>query len=343
MLTIGNLTLPLPCILAPMAGVSDLPFRTITRAFGAPFAFTEMIDVRALSHRDKRTRHMLSSAPDDRPLGIQLLGNDETHILKTLDVLEEYDFDLLDFNAACPTPKVTRKGKGAALLREPHRIGELLKVMVDHSKVPVTVKIRTGWDLASVNAREVALIAEDAGISGLFIHGRTKQQGYSGIVDYRIIKDVKDALRIPVIASGDNLSVPSITRMFEETGCDGVVIARGALGNPWIFRDIIRFLQDGALCERPDVNERIAVMKDHLNLSIRHYGERRGVSIFHKFFIWYTRELRGAKPFRDRAFHADNGEVIFNIIDELHTLGASGSNPGDYTGGPVKAFPEPDF
>ena len=307
-------------MLAPMAGVSDLSFRLITRAFGAPLAFTEMIDVRALHHNDKRTRHMLSSTPDDRPLGIQLLGNDEKNILKALDALEGYEFDLLDFNAACPTPKITRKGKGAALLKEPRKLRELLKVLVDHSKVPVTVKIRAGWDTDSVNAREIALYAEDAGISALFIHGRTKTQGYSGTVDYQVVKEVKEALKIPIIASGDNISVPLIKKMFDETGCDGVAIARGSLGNPWIFREIIRFFQDGTLCERPDIHESIAIMKNHLNLSVEHYGERKGVSSFHKFFIWYTRGLAGMKLLRDKAFRTDRADELFDVIEELKTL-----------------------
>ncbi len=310
-------------MLAPMAGVSDLPFRLMSRAFGVPLAFTEMIDVRSLSQKDKRTRSMLSSTPADRPLGVQLLANDEKYIAKTLDVLAEYEFDLLDFNAACPTPKVTRKGKGAALLREPHKLSNILKTLVAYAKVPVTVKIRAGWDPNSVNAREIALYAEDAGISALFIHGRTKTQGYSGTVDYRIIKEVKGAVKIPVIASGDNISVPFIKKMFDETGCDGVAVARGALGNPWIFGEIIRFFQDGRPCERPDINERIATVKNHLNLVIDHYGEKRGVASFHKFFIWYTRGLRGTKPLRDRAFRTHTKDELLDIIEELRMYDTS--------------------
>jgi tRNA-dihydrouridine synthase B len=313
-----------------MAGVSDLPFRLVTREFGCPLAFTEMIDVRALSHRDKRTRHMLTSSPEDRPLGIQLLGNDETHIMNTLDVLQDYEFDLLDFNAACPTPKVTRKGKGASLLRDPKRLRELLALLVTRSTVPVTVKIRSGWDPQSINAREIALMAEDAGVSALFIHGRTKIQGYSGNVDYAVIRDVKEALRIPVIASGDNLSLPLIKTMFTETGCDGVAIARGALGQPWIFTEMIRHLQNGGGSPKADVNQRISIMKRHLGLSIQHYGEKRGVSTFHKFFIWYTRGLVGARPFRDRAFRADSIDTFLTIIEELRTLPVFRINPGDH-------------
>jgi tRNA-dihydrouridine synthase B len=304
-----------------MAGVSDLPFRIVTRSFGAPMAFTEMIDARAIGHREKRTLRMLTSNPDDRPLGIQLLGNDEADLVKALEAIEGYDFDLLDLNAGCPTPKITRRGKGAALLKEPRKLGKLLKFLVAHAKVPVSVKIRTGWDPTSVNAREVALCAEDAGVCALFIHGRTRTQGYSGTVDYRIIQEVKKALTIPVIASGDNLSVHSIKKMFDETGCDGVAIARGSLGYPWIYREVIRFFQDGTLCEKPSIDERIATITNHLNLVIEHYGERRGLGCFHKFFIWYTRGLRGKNPLRDSAFRADTKEELLKVIEELRGFG----------------------
>lgn len=289
----------------------------MNRAFGAPLAFTEMIDVRAISHRDKRTRGMLLSSPEDRPLGVQLLGNDEKYVARALEVLMEHDFELLDFNAACPTPKVTRKGKGAALLKEPRKLGKILRFLVAHTNIPVAVKIRTGWDENSINAREVALYAEDAGVSALFIHGRTKTQGYGGAVDYRSIETVKAALRVPVIASGDNLTLPLIRKMFRETGCDGVAIARGALGNPWIFKDAIRFFQDGIISARPGMNERIDTIKTHLDLVIDHYGEERGIGIFRKFFVWYTKGLRGIKPLRDKAFRTDNKRKFLEIIEEV--------------------------
>jgi tRNA-dihydrouridine synthase B len=323
MLTIGNVALPFPFMVAPMAGVSDLPFRLVSRTFGAPLAFTEMIDARALSHRDKRTGHMLSSSPDDRPLGVQLVGNDENYLLRALDILEGYEFDILDFNAACPAPKVTRKGMGAALLKEPKRLEELLGFLVARSRVPVTVKIRAGWDKDSLNAREVALRAQDAGAGAVFIHGRTKTQGYSGAVDYGIIRDAKEALRIPVIASGDNITLSSVRRMLEETGCDGVAIARGSLGNPWLFREMICFLEGGGPFKRPDAREIVRVIKEHLDLVVLHYGERKGVSSFRKFIIWYTRGLPGSKPFRDRAFRAEKREDLLGVVEEIAHLPGS--------------------
>ncbi|MDD3846102.1 MAG: tRNA dihydrouridine synthase DusB [Syntrophorhabdaceae bacterium] len=317
MLTIGNITLPVPVMLSPMAGVSDLPFRLITRSFGSPLAFTEMIDINAISQKDKRTTHMLSSSPDDRPLGVQFLGSSESQIPMAVERLSGHACDLIDFNAACPSPKVTRKGKGAALMKDPKKLRDILSALVRCSPLPVAVKIRAGWDADSINARDVALFAQDAGISALFIHGRTKSQGYSGAVDYGIIREVKEALSIPVIASGDNLSLELIRRMFAQTGCDGVAIARGALGNPWIFRDVIGFFRDGVVPPKPDVADRVAVMKRHLELSVGHWGEKRGVGIFHKFFIWYTRGLAGLRPLRDRAFRTGTKEGLIEVIDEL--------------------------
>ena len=317
MLAIGNIKLPVPVMLSPMAGVSDLPFRLITRSFGSPLAFTEMIDINAISQKDKRTTHMLSSSSDDSPLGVQFLGSSEFQIPLAVERLSGHSCDLIDFNAACPSPKVTRKGKGAALMREPKKLRDILSALVRYSSLPVAVKIRAGWDADSVNAREVALYAQDAGISALFIHGRTKTQGYSGAVDYGIIREVKEALSIPVIASGDNVSLERVRTMFKETGCDGVAIARGALGNPWIFREITGFFRDGTIPPKPDVAERIEVMKRHLELSVEHWGEKRGVGIFHKFFIWYTKGLTGLRPLRDRAFRTGTKADLLQVVEEL--------------------------
>ncbi len=193
MLKIGKLKLKSNLILAPMAGITDLPFRMLNRKFGCELAFIEMLNVRSISYKSRKTQQMLSSGPDDRPLGIQLLGKEPKYILRALDILKAYKFDVLDFNAACPAKKVVRRGEGASLMREPKQLNALLKLVVKNTKTPVTVKIRSGWDGNSRNAKEVALWAQDAGIKGLFIHGRTKMQGYSGGVDYRIIRKVKQA------------------------------------------------------------------------------------------------------------------------------------------------------
>lgn len=316
MLKIGNLKLKSNLILAPMAGVSDLPFRMLNRKFGAELAFVEMINARSIGHKSRRTRSMLSTTPKDKPLGIQLLGCEEKFILKALDVLKDYKFDLLDFNAACPAKKVVRRGEGAALMQEPKKLHKLLQLVVKNSAVPVTVKIRAGWDKDNVNAQEVALYAQDAGISGLFIHGRTKSQEYSGEVNYGEIQKVKKALSIPVIASGDVFSARLAKKMLDETNCDGLVIARGSFGNPWIFAEIKEFIKKGKILARPDKKEIIKIILEHLDASIAFYGERNGVVIYRKFFGWYTKGFRQIRPLRERSSRAKSREEMAGIIGE---------------------------
>jgi len=319
MVSIGNVTIPSPLMLAPMSGISDLPFRLINRSFGCGLAFTEMISSSSLVHKSKRTLRMLSACMYDRPLGVQLLGGDPDIIKRALDITSEYSFDIVDFNAACPASKVVSKGKGAWLLREPVKFQKILKVLVENSGVPVTVKIRSGWDETSINAVEMALRAQDAGVSGLFIHGRTRSQGYSGRVAYHIIKDVKESLQIPVIASGDALSPYLIKKLLDDSGCSGAAIARGALGNPWIFRGTEEYLKGGAEPFSPDVYEITRTMKEHLNLSVAFYGEKSGVMQFRKFFGWYARGM-AAKELKGRAFRAGTWDEMLGLIDELLRL-----------------------
>ena len=304
-------------MLAPLAGISDLPFRMLNRSFGCGFAFAEMISARSLVYKSENTRKMLSTNAADRPLGVQLLGNDREVMRQALDILHISDFDLLNVNAACPVEKVIRKGEGAALMRDPVRLRSILKTLVNNSPLPVTLKIRSGWDEDSVNARDVALYASEAGIKALFIHGRTRSQRYSGNVDYRIIAGVKAALDIPVIASGDALSPLLIKKLFDETGCDGVTIARGALGNPWIFKETEEFLEKGTIAQRPNMRDIMDTMADHLAMCCDFQGETTGTKLFRKFYAWYTKSLYGSKPLREKAFHAITKKEMLDIIGEL--------------------------
>jgi tRNA-dihydrouridine synthase B len=322
MLSIGNLTLASPLVLAPMAGISDMPYRLINRSFGCGLAFTEMISATALAHKSKNTLKMLSVTANEGPLGVQILGADPEIIKRALDNLSDYAFDIIDFNAACPVRKVVSSGKGAGLLREPEKLQKLLKVIINNTGVPVTVKIRSGWDKTSINAVETAMRAQDSGVSGLFIHGRTKMQGYSGTVDYRIIREVKESLKIPVIASGDALTPDLIRTMFDETGCDGVSVARGALGNPWIFRETAEYLNNGSVPDRPGFCEMALTMKEHLNLIVAFRGEETGVIQFRKFFAWYLKGS-GVRELKVKAFHAGTRDEMLRLIDELQTLPAA--------------------
>lgn len=317
MLKIGSLTLDLPFILAPMAGITDLPFRMICRRYGCELAFIEMTSAKALVYENRKTEKMVATSPGDRPLGIQLLGTDVEFILNALDIVMKYEYDIIDFNAACPVSKVTSKGEGSGMMKEPRRLGQVLKAIVDHTDTPVTVKIRAGWDAKSVNAREVALYAQDAGIKGLFIHGRTRAQAYSGSVDYNVIREVKEALDIPVIGSGDVFSPLHVKKMFDETGCDGVAIARGSLGNPRIFSETAEFLKTGILPSGPDICEVADIMTAHLRSLVQYHNPVMAPVLFRKFFAWYTKGFPGVKPLKDRAFRAKTEEEMLALIIEF--------------------------
>jgi tRNA-dihydrouridine synthase B len=321
MLKIGSLTLKYPFILAPMAGITDLPFRMICRRYGCELSFIEMISAKALVYENRKTEKMIATHDGDRPLGIQLLGTDLEFILRALDIIRKHEYEIIDFNAACPVTKVTSKGEGSGMMKDPRKLSRILKGIVDHADAPVTVKIRAGWDEASINAREVALYAQDAGIKGLFVHGRTRQQGYSGRVDYNVIREVKEALDIPVMGSGDVFSPVHVKKMFDETGCDGVVIARGALGNPWIFRETTEYLKTGMLSPRPDIREVTDVMAAHLRASVEFHGPVMAPVDFRKLFVWYTKGFRDVKPLKDRAFRAKTEEEMLALITEFRNNG----------------------
>jgi tRNA-dihydrouridine synthase B len=318
MLKIGSLTLKHRFILAPMAGITDLPFRMICRRFGCELAFIEMISAKALVYENRKTEKMIATWPGDRPLGIQLLGTEAEFILRALDIIRKHKYEIIDFNAACPVTKVTSKGEGSGMMKDPAGLGKLLKAIVEHTDIPVTLKIRAGWDEKSINAKEVALSAEEAGIKALFIHGRTRNQLYSGKVDYKVIREVKEALRIPVIGSGDVFSPGHVKKMIDETGCDGVAIARGALGNPWIFRETEEFLRTGIIPERPGGREVAAVMADHLKSNVEFHGPVMGPVTFRKLFVWYTKGFRDVKSLKDRVFRAKTEAEMLGLIEELH-------------------------
>lgn len=320
MLKIGKLKLKSNLILAPMAGITDLPYRMLCRRFGAELAFVEMINCRSISYKSKRTKQMLSTLPRDKPLGVQILGCEEQYVLKSMEVLRGYEFDILDFNAACPAKKIVRRGEGSGLLREPKKFSKLLKLVVKESWLPVSVKIRLGWDKDSINAREIARIAQDCGASALFIHGRTKTQGYSGQVDYDAISEVKKVLEIPLIASGDVFSGLLAKKMMDETGCDGLAVARGSFGNPWIFKEIKEYLGHGKIASRPEKEEIAKVMLEHLDACVDFYGERNGIVIFRKFYTWYTKGLRKVRRLRERSSRVKTREEVVKIIREALML-----------------------
>ncbi|MFC1643779.1 tRNA dihydrouridine synthase DusB [Candidatus Omnitrophota bacterium] len=303
-------------ILAPLAGISSLPFRTLNRNAGCKFAFLEMLDARSLGCASKKNLRMMLTNEHDRPLGVQLLGKDPYYISKALEKLEGYSYEILDFNAACPQKKITSHGKGAALLKCPKELQKLLAFIVKKVTFPVTAKLRLGWDNEK-NIVDIAKCVQDAGIKAVCVHGRTRAQGYQGLVNYSAIKKVKAALSIPVIGSGDIWSAQMAKKMFDETGCDGVTVARGSFGNPWIFNEIDKFFATGEVVSRPTIMEVAQVMKRHLDLCLDFYGEKTGVIQFRKFYIWYTRGLSKTKPLRANVSHACNKLEMTSLIEKI--------------------------
>ena len=303
-------------MLAPMSGITSLPFRKINRLFGCEFAFTEMICIRSLAYKSEKTLDMLKSDRGDAPLGVQLLGEDTEYLKRALEVIRHHAFDIIDFNAACPMRKVTAKGKGAMLLKDLDKLSRLLKVMVKSTVTPVTVKVRTGWDRV-MDAAGLARRLEDTGIHGIFVHGRTRRQGYSGNVDYGAIEKMKKSVKIPVIGSGDIISAGLTKRMIDETGCDAVLVARGALGNPWIFRDIRELLLKGVEAQAPGKKEAARIMKRHLDMNVKCFGERKAVIEFRKHFVYYTKGLRNIKDLRRKAFRVKRKKDMSKLIDRL--------------------------
>ncbi|MFH0877391.1 MAG: tRNA dihydrouridine synthase DusB [Candidatus Omnitrophota bacterium] len=317
MLTIGSLKLNSPVLLAPLAGISDSSFRLICRQFGAGFTFVEMINARALSFKNKKTKKMLNCDPLDKPIGIQLLSAELPYVLKALEVLERFDFDLLDFNAACPVKKVCRRGEGAALAKDPEKFEQLLQEIVRRWSKPVTVKIRSGWDSSNLNALDMARRAEQAGCQAVFIHGRHRNQFYKGTVDYAIIAAAKKSVRIPVIASGDIFSATSAKTMFDETGCDGILVARGALGNPWIFPEIKAGLKNSSLPPPPCVNDIKETLRKHLDLSIAEHGENNAIKIMRKYVGWYFKGHPFVRPLRQKATGVKTKNEFLVLIEGI--------------------------
>ena len=320
-LKIGSLELKDPVILAPLAGISDLPFRLMSRKMDCPLAFIEMISVHAVTHNNLKTMELMTNHPEDKPLGIQFLGRRPEQLQEAWEKVKDKGYSVLDLNSACPVKKVAKRNEGAALMQEPNALHDAVKALTSCADIPVTCKIRAGWNSDNVNAVEAALAIEEAGADAIFIHGRTRAQQYSGSVDYEIIGKVKAALKIPVIGSGDVFSAEHAMRMFNETGCDGVAMARGAMGNPWIFKETIHLLKTGEPMARPTFKEIIEVMREHLALCVEHYGEKRAPYVYRKLFIWYTKGLMNVKTLRLKAVLATTCDEMLGYINELESQG----------------------
>ena len=310
---IGNLKLENPYILAPMAGVTDLPFRLLCKEQGAGLLCMEMISAKALQYKNKNTKVLLAIHPQEYPVSLQLFGSDPKIISEQAKRIEELPFQVLDINMGCPVPKIVNNGEGSALMKNPKLAGEIIRETVKAIDKPVTVKIRKGFDDEHINAVEMAKIAEDAGAAAVAVHGRTREQFYSGKADWDIIRQVKEAVSIPVIGNGDLLTAEDVIAMEEQTGCDGFMIARGAQGNPWIFRQILHYFETGEHLAKPTLEEVTQMILRHARMMLEFKGEYIGIREIRKHAAWYT----AGYPNSARLRVAINNVESFEALEEL--------------------------
>ena len=312
-LKIGNVELNNPFILAPMAGVCDLPFRLLCKEKGAAMVCTEMVSAKAIYYNNKNTEELLTIDPKEGPVSLQLFGSEPELMAEMAKRIEDRGFEILDFNMGCPVPKVVNNGEGSALMKNPVLAGKIIEAMAKAIKKPVTVKIRAGFDSDNLNAVEIAKIAQESGAAAVTVHGRTRDQYYSGKADRDIIRAVKEALTIPVIGNGDINCYESAKHMMEYTGCDGVAIGRGAEGNPWIFEELIAGAS-GEEYNKPSSIEVKEMIMRHAKMLIDYKGEYIGVREMRKHAAWYTAGFKGASKLRGRLNEAESIESLEEII-----------------------------
>lgn len=312
-LKIGSATLPNNLILAPMAGVTDLPFRLLCKEQGAGLLCMEMVSAKAILYKNRNTESLLEIDPRENPVSLQLFGSDPEIISNIAHQIEDRPFDILDLNMGCPVPKIVNNGEGSALMKNPKLAGEIIRETVKAIDKPVTVKIRKGFDDEHVNAVEMAKIAEDAGAAAVAVHGRTREQFYSGKADWDIIRQVKEAVSIPVIGNGDLLTAEDVIAMEQQTGCDGFMIARGAQGNPWIFRQILHYFGTGEHLAKPTLEEVTQMILRHARMMLEFKGEYIGIREIRKHAAWYT----AGYPNSARLRVAINNVESFEALEEL--------------------------
>lgn len=308
-------------ILAPLAGVSDSSFRILCRKNGAAIVFTEMISADGLIQKNSRTLDYLFFRPTERPIAFQLFGSDPNTLARAVELVESYQPDFIDLNFGCPVKKVVKRGAGAALLKDLNRLAAIARAVVHHTTKPVFAKIRKGWDDKSINALEIAKILEQCGVSAITVHPRTQVQGYRGLSDWDTIRLVKENIGIPIIGNGDVRCAEDAKRMLDETGCDMVMVGRGSLGNPWIFREANYFITTGEKLQHPSLAERLDVILRHLEDAISLKGEKIGLQELRKHLGWYTKGLPNSAQIRDELFRLKNKEDIKScLIHYFHNI-----------------------
>ena len=315
---IGNVEIKNPFILAPMAGITSTSFRSICKDMGASLVVGEMVSDKALCYDSKKTYDLLKMHEKERPISQQIFGGDPETMAKAAKIIEDYMHpDIIDINMGCPVPKVAIRSKaGSSLLKDPELVRKIVSSVVKAVSVPVTVKIRSGWDENSINATEIAKICEDAGASAIFVHGRTRKQGYAGKADWQVIKDVVNAVSIPVIGNGDVKTCFDAKKMMDECGCAGVMIGRGALGNPWIFKECVDYFEKGILPKEITTKEKLDMMKKLTLDLVQEKGEHIAVLELRTMLMYFLKGLPNTKELKLNICKANSKEEILNIIDE---------------------------
>lgn len=310
--------------LAPMAGVTDMPYRAICRQYECGLTYTEMVSAKGMYYKSENTRELLALAPEEQPAAIQIFGSDPDIMAEIAAEIQQAGADIIDINMGCPTPKIIKNGDGSALLQKPELVAQIIRKVSDAVSVPVTVKIRKGWDANNVNAVQIACIAEQNGAQAITVHGRTREQFYSGTADWDIIREVKHAVKIPVIGNGDISSPEAAKAMLLHTGCDAVMIGRGAEGNPWIFKRTVEYLRSGKLLSEPTYQERIEMALLHLEMLIKLKGEDIGVKEMRKHIAWYLKGMPGSSNVKSEVFKlykvSEVQSLLYNYLTCLTEL-----------------------